>query len=65
MTFKELVKQKNIKQNFIAKQLKISPQLVSRWIKGDCEPQLCMVEPLAEILKVDIQSIINCFRKTK
>lgn len=59
--FKSLLKTKKISQTTLASELKISQQLVSFWCTGKCQPNITQLRPLCRILKVDINTIIDCF----
>lgn len=58
---KELLKLKKITQSAIAKQMNVSQQLVSFWCTGKCQPNITQLRPLCRILKVDINTLIDCF----
>lgn len=59
--FKSLLKTKKISQAALAKELNITQQLVSSWCIGRCQPNISQLRPLCRILKVDINTIIDCF----
>lgn len=61
MLFKELLKEKSISQKELANKLNVSPQLITSWTKGRCQPQLDKLTNLSEILQVSIEDILNTF----
>lgn len=63
MKFKLLLKTKKISQHAVAQQLGVSQQLISRWVMGDCQPQLDKLLKLSEVLEVTIDEIVKSFQK--
>ena len=63
MKFKELLKVHGVKQIEIARELGVSTQLITNWIKGYSKPSLVVIKKISTILNVDIESVIECFIK--
>ena len=63
MTFAEKIlylrKEKNIPQNKIAKELKVSRQSIYKWESGACLPELDKIKKLAEIFEVSYDLLLN------
>ena len=45
----------------VAERLGVRQQTVSKWCNGKSTPALSIMTKLADVLKVDVQDIINCF----
>ncbi len=58
-TLKKLRKEAGLTQAELAEKLYTSPQTVSRWETGEGEPSLDMLCPLAEILGVSVNRLVN------
>ena len=56
-----MLKTKGLSQSYIAYKLGISQQLVSFWCSGKCEPRIRQLLPLCKLLKVDLETLVNCF----
>lgn len=56
---KELRKEKNMTQKQLADLLHITDRAVSKWERGICAPDISLLEPLGEILKVSIVELIQ------
>lgn len=63
MKFKELLKVHGVKQVELARELGVSTQLTTNWIKGYSKPSLVAIKKISTILNVDIESVIECFIK--
>ncbi len=63
MTLKYIRTLKAIKQEYLAEMLKVSQASVSRWETGKAVPNLLTMQRLAEVLEVDLQTIVDCFSK--
>lgn len=61
MKFKEILVENGYSQAQLAKELNVSAQLISNWIKRKSQPQLNMVKPIANILNVTADTVIECF----
>lgn len=61
MLFSDLLQQKKLSQRKLAKKLKLSQAAISLWVTGKCMPHLITMQKIAEILEVDLQTVINCF----
>ena len=61
MTFKNLLKNHNLTQTELAKQLGLSQSTISLWVLGKCYPRFDKMQKLAKVLNVDLQTIVNCF----
>ncbi len=54
-----ILKEKGLKQNWMAKQLGMSPVMVSLYIKNKRQPKLVTLIKISKILKVDFNSLIE------
>lgn len=54
---KEIIKDRDKTSNQIAKSLKVSPSLISLWLKGSCVPNEKTFMSLCSLLKIEIQDI--------
>ena len=61
MRFKELLKVHGVKQIELAKELGVSTQLITNWIKGYSKPSLVAIKKMSAIFNVDAEQIIECF----
>lgn len=61
VNMKELLKSKGISQFAVAYDLGVSQQLVSQWCTGKCEPRISQLRKLSNILKVDLETLVECF----
>ena len=61
---KELLKQKNITQTALAKELKVTVSLVNQWVRGICEPRIEQLPLIAQTLGVTVDDVIACFKKS-
>ncbi len=61
---KKLIKEKKVTQKNIALKLEITQSLVSQWCSGKCEPSIRQLKTLCEILKVDLETLVECFTKS-
>lgn len=60
---KKLIKKNKLNQTFVANKMGVTQQLVSSWCTGRCEPSISQLKPLSEILKVDLETLVDCFTK--
>ena len=63
MTFKELLKEKHITQEALAASLKCSQGSVSLWCTGKSYPHIITIFRIAEIMKVPVDDVVNCFKE--
>ena len=63
--FREILKQNNLSQVKFANKLDVSQAAVSLWVTKKCTPKIQTMQKMAEILNVDLQTIVNCFVKDK
>lgn len=61
MKFKELLKVHGVKQIQLAKELGVSTQLITNWIKGYSKPSLVAIKKISSLLKLDIDKVFECF----
>lgn len=60
--FRSLLKERGITQSELAIQVGKSQRLISKWVNGDCQPQINMLPKLAEVLNVSVETILECFK---
>lgn len=53
-----LRKQNNMSQSDLANVLYVTPQAISRWERGETEPDVDTIKKLAEVFKVSVEEII-------
>ena len=53
-----LRKQNNMSQSDLANILYVTPQAISRWERGETEPDVDTIKKLAEVFKVSVEEII-------
>ncbi len=61
MKFKELLKARKIKQIEFAKELGVSTQLVTNWVKGYSKPNYEVLKRIAELLELKVDEVLDCF----
>ena len=54
-----LRKQNNMSQSDLANILFVTPQAISRWERGETEPDVDTIKKLSEVFKVSVEEIIN------
>ena len=62
---KQKRKENNMTQEDLAKKLYVTEKAVSRWETGRGTPDISLLIPLSEILKVSVADILNANEKTK
>ena len=45
----------------LAKELGVSTQLITNWIKGYSKPSLVAIKKISSLLKLDIDKVVECF----
>lgn len=55
------MKNAKITQVKLAEKLGISQQLVSFWCSGRGEPKVSQLKEISRILKVDLETLVDCF----
>lgn len=63
MTFKELLKSKNMTQETLAAHLNIAQPTVSMWCTGKSFPHTSTLFRLAEILGEPVEIMVKCFKE--
>ena len=63
MTLKQLREQKNLTQSQLGNLVGITDACICYYEKGLRIPTLTTMQSLAEVLEVDLQTIVDCFRK--
>ena len=61
MKFKQFLKLHGMKQIRLSKELGVSTQLITNWIKGYSKPSLVAIRKMSTIFNVDVDQIIECF----
>ena len=64
MRIKELRKERNLTQKEIADALKITPQVMSRYERGDHEPDIATLKRLADFFCVSIDYLVGADVRT-
>jgi len=57
-----ILKEKGLKKSWLAKQLGVSKQSVTNWVKGRNYPEVKTMKKLSEILDTKIEDIFFIFR---
>ena len=65
MDLKQLFKQENIKQSYVANKLKIKQQQVSYWLTGRNMPSIKYLPTLIKILNCSYEELIMAIIKSK
>lgn len=63
MSFKELLKEKDLSGAQLSRRLGKTSSAVSKWVRGQAEPSLTDVKLISEILNVSVDDVLNCFVK--
>lgn len=63
MTFREVLKQKEITQVKLAKELGVTQALISKWVNGELTPRTKMLPKISKILNVTVDNVISYFAK--
>ena len=61
MTLKKIIEDRGLKNVFIAKQIGKSKATISSYINGYRIPKIETMQKLAEVLNVDLVTILACF----
>ena len=61
MSFKELLKEKDITGAQLSRRLGKTSAAVSKWIQSKSEPSLTDVKKISKILNVSTDDVLNCF----
>lgn len=64
MTFKEILKDKNITQSELASRVGLSQQSISAWCNGTA-PKIRHIGVVAQALDVSVEDILRCFEVGK
>lgn len=65
MDLKQLIKNANLKQQFISLKMNVKQQQVSYWIYGRNLPQIHQLPKLAEVLNCSIEELVYAIIDTK
>lgn len=63
MSFRDLLKRKNITQEQLAKKLKVSQPTISGWLNGVAVPKTRDLSKVAKALGVSVEELLSCFEK--
>lgn len=58
---KELLKEKSVTQEALARELGIHQTLISQWCHGRCKPNIYQASAMAKCIGVSVEEIIGCF----
>ena len=61
--FRNLIKSYRLTQLLVARELKISQQLISKWCRGLCEPSLNAIIRMSKAFNIPIEEIVLSFKK--
>lgn len=61
MKFKQFLKIHGMKQIRLSKELGVSTQLITNWVKGYSKPSLVAIKQMSALFNVDAEQIIECF----
>lgn len=61
MKFKQFLKLHGMKQIRLSKELGVSTQLITNWVKGISTPSPVAIKKMSTIFNVDAEQIIECF----
>ena len=66
MTFKELLKEKDMTASRLSRKIGVSKWTVGNWIHGNSSPQTAIVlYKVAQALEVDVQTVVNSLACSK
>ena len=66
MSFKELLKSKDMTAARLSRKIGVARWTVGNWIHGRNAPQsILTVGKIAKALETDVETIINCFKKAE
>lgn len=60
-SFKAIRKSSGLTQLKLSKLLSLDQTTVSKWENGVAVPKITMLKPLCDLLKVDLETLVNCF----
>ena len=60
---KRLLKEKNITQTELSKELGVHQTLISQWCHGKSKPNIYQTSAMAKYMNLSAEDIINCFEK--
>ena len=59
--FKKIRKNSGLTQLKLSKLLSLDQTTVSKWESGVAVPKVTMLKPLSKLLKVDLETLVDCF----
>lgn len=61
----ELRKEKNMTQKQLAEKLNLTDKAISKWERGLSFPDITILNPLADVLEINISELLNCEKGNK
>ncbi len=66
MSFKELLKSKDMTAARLSRKIGVTKETVGNWVHGRNAPQnVLIVGKIAKALETDFETILNCFKKAE
>lgn len=63
MTFKELLKERDVSAAQLSRWIGVSKTTITNWKDGKCSPAIKYVVKIAERLAVSTETVCECFKK--
>ena len=63
MTFRSLLKEKDIRGAQLARRICVSRSLISHWVLGKAIPKENHITQIATVLNVSVEEVIKCFEE--
>lgn len=62
--FKKIRKNSGLTQLKLSKLLSLDQTTISKWESGVAVPKVTMLKPLSKLLKVDLETLVDCFEQS-